>query len=153
MNICERFPYPYECAYFTCSYLGRIFSDLNILHILFSAGGQGMPFMAWLRVWVHKIRGTAKKHRNQFRTASSGDGRRERKRKSFVPEPVSCISDSLCLFHIPVSGYVTHRVETAMEVINHRRFINEFPPDIIKSMLRLERIYSKKCRPKDIYIV
>ena len=25
MNICERFPYPYEYVYFTCSYLGRIF--------------------------------------------------------------------------------------------------------------------------------
>ena len=31
MNICERFPYPYEYVYFTCSYLGRIFLDVYIL--------------------------------------------------------------------------------------------------------------------------
>ena len=28
MNLCERFPYPYEYVYFTCSYLGRIFLDV-----------------------------------------------------------------------------------------------------------------------------
>ena len=33
MNICERFPYPYEYVYFTYSYLGRIFLDLYILHL------------------------------------------------------------------------------------------------------------------------
>ena len=60
MNVCERFPYPYEYVYFTCSYLGRIFLDVNILHILFGAGGQGMSFTAWLRVWVHTIKETAK---------------------------------------------------------------------------------------------
>ena len=31
MNICERFPYPYEYVYFTCLYLGRIFLDVSIL--------------------------------------------------------------------------------------------------------------------------
>ena len=31
MNICERFPYPYEYVYFTYSYLGRIFWTLILL--------------------------------------------------------------------------------------------------------------------------
>ena len=33
MNICERFPYPYEYVYFTCSYLGRIFLDVDMLQM------------------------------------------------------------------------------------------------------------------------
>ena len=32
MNICERFPYPYEYVDIPCSYLGRKFLDENILH-------------------------------------------------------------------------------------------------------------------------
>ena len=32
MNICERFPYPYEYVYFTCSYLGRIILDGNVCY-------------------------------------------------------------------------------------------------------------------------
>ena len=35
MNICERFPYPYEYVYFLCSYLGHIYLDVNILHVFF----------------------------------------------------------------------------------------------------------------------
>ena len=31
MNICERFPHPYEYVYFTCAYLGRIFLDMDML--------------------------------------------------------------------------------------------------------------------------
>ena len=33
MNISDCFPYPYEYVYFTCSYLGRIFLDVDVLHI------------------------------------------------------------------------------------------------------------------------
>ena len=40
-----------------------------ILHMLFGAGGQGMPFMAWLRVWVHTTRETAK---NNSESISNG---------------------------------------------------------------------------------
>ena len=32
LNICERFPYPYEYVYFSCSHLARIFLDVNMLH-------------------------------------------------------------------------------------------------------------------------
>ena len=32
MKICERFPCPYEYVYFTYSYIGRIFLDVDILH-------------------------------------------------------------------------------------------------------------------------
>ena len=52
-----------------------------ILHILFGAGGQGMPFRAWFRIWVHQVKEAAKNHKNQFRTANSGDGRREREKE------------------------------------------------------------------------
>ena len=77
---------PISCISRFPMYISRIhilvvFLDLNATYDLFGTGGQGMPIMAWLRVWVHEIREIAKKHRNQFRTACSGDGRRERKRK------------------------------------------------------------------------
>ena len=56
------FLYAYEHSIISWSYFGPI------CYIrLFGAGGQGMPFMAWFRIWVHEIRETAKKHRNQCR--------------------------------------------------------------------------------------
>ena len=41
-NICECFPYPYEYVYFTCSYLGRIFLDVDMLHIDNSIQKEGI---------------------------------------------------------------------------------------------------------------
>ena len=36
------------------------------------------------------------------------------------------------------------RAESIRELINHGKFINLFPPDIINSVQRLERINTKK---------
>ena len=40
------------------------------------------------------------------------------------------------------------RAESIREPINYGSFINQFPPDIIKSMRRHERIYTKMCRQR-----
>ena len=42
--------------------------------------------------------------------------------------------------------------ESTRETINYRRFINQFPPDIIKSMRLLERIFFKNL-DKNVYNV
>ena len=38
--------------------------------------------------------------------------------------------------------------ESTWEIINYGRFINQFPPDIIKSIWQLKRINKKLCRQK-----
>ena len=38
--------------------------------------------------------------------------------------------------------------ESTWEPINYESFINQFPPDTIKSMRQLERTYTKMCRQK-----
>ena len=40
------------------------------------------------------------------------------------------------------------RTESIVEPINHERFINQFPPDTIKSMRELEKINPKMCRQR-----
>ena len=40
------------------------------------------------------------------------------------------------------------QAESTRELIYHRRFINQFPPDIIKSMNPLKRINTKMCRQR-----
>ena len=39
-------------------------------------------------------------------------------------------------------------VESTKEPINHGKFINQFPPDTIKSIGQLERINTKMCRQR-----
>ena len=43
--------------------------------------------------------------------------------------------------------------ENTLETVNHGRFINQFQLDIITSIWQLERINTKICRQKYVYIV
>ena len=45
----------------SCIHFLAVFLDVYICYVrLFGAGGQGLPFMAWLQVRVHMIKETAK---------------------------------------------------------------------------------------------
>ena len=57
--------------------------DVDILHILFGAGGQGMPSMAWFRIWVRTIEETAKNVGTNFeRLVQVMEGERENAKES-----------------------------------------------------------------------
>ena len=51
---------------------------------------------------------------------------------------------SFCFCNIHPLMMAQDRAESTRELINHGRFINLFPPDIINSVQRLERINTKK---------
>ena len=67
-----------------------------------------------------------------------------------------CVCVHVCNVHAKVTAFAIYtplmmaedQAESPSEPINHRRFINQFLPDIIKLMWRLERINIKICRQR-----
>ena len=45
------------------------------------------------------------------------------------------------------------QAESTWEITNYGRFINQFPPNIIRSIEQFERINKKICRTKNVYYV